>query len=136
MKMEGRVRRSRGSVDRHTSQSHPIIGTPCEVPLPSSVILRFNDPFAAARRLDEAQAELVENLFQNLALFSGQIAPRFLIEQREDLDHLRGALEVRFELLPGRRIGQVAEMDRRGAGERQHESRERERGLAGWRATK
>src|SRR5712692_2285217 len=84
MKIDGRDRRSRGSVDRHTAHSHPIIGTPCEVPLPSSVILRLNDPFAGARRLDEAQAELVEDLFENLAFFSSQVAPRFLIEQRED----------------------------------------------------
>src|SRR5678816_1761532 len=32
--MEGRVRESRGSVDRQTSQSQPIIGTPWDVPVP------------------------------------------------------------------------------------------------------
>ena len=32
--IDGRSRVSRGSVDRQTSQSHPIIGTPCEVPVP------------------------------------------------------------------------------------------------------
>ncbi len=32
--MDGRDRASRGSVDRHTPQSQPIIGTPCDVPVP------------------------------------------------------------------------------------------------------
>lgn len=32
--MEGLDRESRGSVDRQTTQSHPIIGTPCDVPVP------------------------------------------------------------------------------------------------------
>jgi hypothetical protein len=32
--MLGRVRLSRGSSDMHTAHPHPIIGTPCEVPLP------------------------------------------------------------------------------------------------------
>jgi len=38
-KMDGRSRLSRGSVDRQTAQSHPIIGTPADVPLPRKVIL-------------------------------------------------------------------------------------------------
>ena len=37
IRIDGRSRRSCGSVDRHTAQSHPIEGTPCEVPLPSTV---------------------------------------------------------------------------------------------------
>jgi len=37
--MEGRVRLSRGSLDWQTSQLHPIVGTPIEVPLPSTVRL-------------------------------------------------------------------------------------------------
>src|ERR1035437_3714117 len=61
MRIDGRSRRSCGSAERQTAQSHPISGTPCDVPLPSTVILRFNDPFAAARRFDEAQTELVED---------------------------------------------------------------------------
>jgi hypothetical protein len=34
--MEARERRSRGSVERHVPQSHPIIGEPCDVPDPST----------------------------------------------------------------------------------------------------
>lgn len=37
--MEGRVRRFRGLVEVHTEHSHPIIGTPCEVPLPNMMTL-------------------------------------------------------------------------------------------------
>ena len=37
IRIDGRVRRSRGSVDRQTAQSQPIAGTPCDVPLPSTV---------------------------------------------------------------------------------------------------
>ena len=36
-RIDGRVRRSRGSVDRHTAQSQPMAGTPCDVPVPSIV---------------------------------------------------------------------------------------------------
>ncbi len=38
---EGRVRRSRGSLEWQTAQSHPIVGTPIEVPLPSTVTVPF-----------------------------------------------------------------------------------------------
>ena len=37
-KIDGRRRLSRGSVERHTAQSQPIIGTPCDVPVPRNVI--------------------------------------------------------------------------------------------------
>ena len=40
--------------------------------------------------------KLVEDLLQHLTLFRGQVAARFLFEQRQDGDHLRGALEVRL----------------------------------------
>src|SRR5579862_6932749 len=51
--MEGRVRRSCGSVERQTAQSHPSVGTPIEVPLPSTVKVAFiflpsPDPSSAA----------------------------------------------------------------------------------------
>ena len=55
---DGRVRQSRGSVDRHTSQSQPIIGTPCEVPVPRKVMrtrygvmMRFWSPCACTKRI-------------------------------------------------------------------------------------
>src|SRR6266404_6315816 len=78
MAIEGRVRRSRGSVERHTAQSQPIEGTPWEVPLPSTVTLRFNNQFPGAGRLDKPQTQLVENLLENLTLLGGQVAPRLL----------------------------------------------------------
>jgi hypothetical protein len=37
--MEARDRVSRGSSERHVAQSHPIIGTPCDVPEPSTSTL-------------------------------------------------------------------------------------------------
>jgi hypothetical protein len=39
--VDGRLRRSRGSVDRHTAQVQPIIGTPCDVPLPRTMTRAF-----------------------------------------------------------------------------------------------
>ena len=37
IRIDGRVRRSRGSDERQTAQSQPIAGTPCDVPLPRTV---------------------------------------------------------------------------------------------------
>ena len=39
--IEGRVRRSRGSEEWQTAQSQPMVGTPIDVPLPSTVSLAF-----------------------------------------------------------------------------------------------
>src|SRR5579864_3852045 len=39
--MEGRVRRSCESLEWQTSQSHPSVGTPIDVPLPSTVRVAF-----------------------------------------------------------------------------------------------
>src|ERR1700692_1081667 len=39
--MEGRVRRSWGSLGGHTAQSQPSVGTPIDVPLPSTVSVAF-----------------------------------------------------------------------------------------------
>src|ERR1700682_1978066 len=38
--MEGRSRRSRGSLEWHTAQWQPMVGTPTLVPEPSTVMLR------------------------------------------------------------------------------------------------
>src|SRR5207237_4068961 len=88
IRIDGRVRRALGSVDRQTRQSQPIIGTPCDVPVPRSVILRLNNTLPAAGRLDVAQTQLVEHLLEHLPLLRGQIAARLLLEKREDVDHL------------------------------------------------
>src|ERR1700704_4296002 len=85
---------------------------------------RLNDPLAAAGDLDEAHAKLVEHLVEDLALLGGEVAARLLLEEREDLDHLGRAFEVRGGALAGHRVGQVAEMDRRGARQREHEGGE------------
>ena len=38
-RIDGLVRRSRGSLERQVLQSQPIIGTPCDVPVPSTSTL-------------------------------------------------------------------------------------------------
>jgi hypothetical protein len=137
MRTDGRVRRSRGSVERHTAQSHPIAGTPCDVPLPSTVTLRLNNALSIARglrgprRFNKAQAQLVENLFEDLTLLSREVPSGLLIEEREDLDHLGGALEVDLGPLARDRVGHVAEMNRGRARQRQHESDESQRRFFG-----
>src|SRR4051794_4621901 len=94
IRIDGRVRRSRGSVEWHTAQSQPIIGTPCEVPLPSTVTLTFNNPLSAARDLEETHPQLVEHLLEHLSLLGRQVAAGFLFEQTENVDHLRRPFEV------------------------------------------
>src|SRR3569833_152823 len=42
--IEGHDRLSCGSVEWHTAQSQPIVGTPIDVPLPSTVSLAFIEP--------------------------------------------------------------------------------------------
>jgi hypothetical protein len=39
--IEGRVRRSMGSVEWQTAHGHPKVGTPIDVPLPSTVRAAF-----------------------------------------------------------------------------------------------
>src|SRR5215471_18777950 len=124
MRMEGRVRRSRGSLEWQTAQSHPIIGTPWDVPVPRRVILRFNDPLAAALRLDVPEAQLVEYLLEDLALLGRQIAARLHLKHLENVDHLRSAFEVWLDALTGTRILEIAEVDGGRAGQRHHECRE------------
>src|SRR5688572_15077262 len=92
IRIEGRVRRSWGSLDVQTAQAQPIIGTPCEVPVPRRVTLRFNNALSGARYLDEPHAQFVQHLLEHLALLGSQIAAGLLIEQRQYLDHLRGAI--------------------------------------------
>src|SRR2546425_3405944 len=61
-RIDGRDRRSRGSEERQTAQSQPMAGTPCDVPLPSTVILRLNDALSTVPSLDEPEPQLVEQL--------------------------------------------------------------------------
>src|SRR6201994_3491460 len=74
--MDGRVRRSRGSVEVHTRQAQPSVGTPMEVPLPNMVISALwmeHAPWQAAEtpRLDQGTTlQVVENsvLYQGTTL--------------------------------------------------------------------
>src|SRR3954471_22708938 len=122
---EVRIRRSRGSADLQTVQSQPIIGTPCDVPVPRKVIftadaappgrrLREDDALLAFLGLDEAHAELVEQIVDELGLGRQQVALRLRLQHGEDLDHLPGGGKVRLGALSGVRVGNVAKLDRGG----------------------
>src|SRR5688572_23694995 len=125
-----------------------MIGTPEEVPVPRKVTrprvtLRLRSGRAPrlrsgswdddARRLrrvslladfDEAKAQLVDDLLEELTLFGRQVAARLLLQQRQDLDHLLRRGKIRLSRLPADRVGHVAEMHGGGVRERQHESNE------------
>jgi hypothetical protein len=63
--MDGRERRSRESSERQVSQSQPIIGTPCDVPVPRKMIRNssgLDDAALALLRLDEAEPQLVKQV--------------------------------------------------------------------------
>jgi hypothetical protein len=76
--------------------------------------------------LDVAHPQLVDDLLQELTLFGGQVAARFLLEEREDVDHLLRRREIRLAHLASDGIGDVAEVNRGGVSERQHETKERD----------
>src|SRR2546423_13123330 len=71
----------------------------------------------------EERTLLVQHLFEERPLFRGQVAAGFLLEQAEDLDHLRGALEI-GRRRAARGVRQIAEMDRGAARQRDHEGGE------------
>src|SRR5262249_31668033 len=94
MRMDGLVRRSLGSLERHTPQSQPIIGTPCEVPVPSRVTLRLNRLFPAASDLHESKPQFVQDLLEYLTLLGAEVTSGLLVEERKNVNHLLGALEI------------------------------------------
>src|SRR3954464_2723432 len=100
-KIDGRRRRSRGSADRHTGQSQPIIGTPCDVPVPRKVTFKsgFDDALVIAPRLHVAHAQVVQEAVEDLRLGGGEIAPGLLLQHAEHLEEHGGGLEVRFGAL-------------------------------------
>src|SRR5579862_5748863 len=108
-RMDGRMRLSCGSVERHTAQSQAIAGTPCDVPVPSRVTRMqeasgcsgLNDPRRAALDLDVAHPQFEQDLLDDLALLRRQIAARLVLEQRENLNHLPRAGQIRLEPLAG-----------------------------------
>src|SRR4051812_27555190 len=108
MSTEVRSRRSFGSVDLQTAQSQPIIGTPCDVPVPRNVIftaneadrrrraLREDDALLAFLGLDETHAELVQQVVDQLRLGRKQVALRLGLQHRQNLDHLASRGQIRL----------------------------------------
>jgi MazG family protein len=78
------------------------------------VTLRLDNPLPAILRRDEPHAQLEQHLLQHLPLFGREIAAGLQIEEGQDLDDLRRAVEIGFRLLLAREwIRDIAEMDRR-----------------------
>src|SRR5579863_1194451 len=86
---DGRVRRSRGSLEWHTAQSQPIVGTPIEVPLPSTVSVAFilssgGDLLRAFRNrvghFHVRHAHFVKRVLQEIFFFGSEIAFGFLAD--------------------------------------------------------
>src|SRR5580700_7076735 len=123
--IEGRVRRSRGSLERQTTQSQPSVGTPMDVPLPSTVSVAFmREPsglnlYAEASssagsrgrsRLRRARqgvghfhighTHFVEAVLQKVFFGRGQVALGLFRNQRESIDGLPSAKNVNPRLLP------------------------------------
>lgn len=86
--------------------------------------LRLDNGFLETGDLDEAHAQLVQHLIQHRALLRREVPFGLLSEQRQDVDHLRRALEVDVRRPSRIRIGQIAEVDGGRTGERDHELRE------------
>src|SRR5262245_18160427 len=127
MKIDGRDRVSRGSVERQVAQSHPIIGTPCDVPEPSTSTLaaeagvitsRRHDALLVTLRVDKTHAELIEDGLEQLLLVRGEIAASLFFEQRQNIDHLTGSHEIDRAGLLRAGLEAIAEM---------HGSRRRQR---------
>src|SRR5690348_16907734 len=76
---DARHRLSCGSVDRHVPQSQPIIGTPCDVPVPRNVMrkgvrLWLDDALVALLGLHEADAQFIEQVVDQSRFGFDQIA--------------------------------------------------------------
>jgi nucleoside triphosphate diphosphatase len=100
-----------GAQHRHLAVDHP-------------AALRRDDARFRLARLDEAKAQLVEDLIEQLPFFRTQIAPRLRLEQRQDIDHLLGGRKVHFRFLTADGIRNVPEVNRGGVRERQDKGSE------------
>src|ERR1700739_2758857 len=116
--IEGRVRRSCGSLELQTAQSHPSCGTPIEVPLPSTVSVAFmrvpSCSSSAGSRGDSGlrwarqrvgyfhvgHAHFVEAVLQEGFFGRGKIALGFFREKSERVDGLPRAEDIHTRLLP------------------------------------
>src|SRR5258708_18407842 len=114
---EGRVRRSCGSLEWQTAQSQPSVGTPMDVPLPSTVRVAFTrEPFCSSsagtrggsglrrtrqriRHFHLSHAHLVKTVLQK-GLFRGrQVALGFFRQKRERVNGLPRSDDVEPGLL-------------------------------------
>src|SRR5438876_3959560 len=107
---EGRVRWSRGSEEWHTAQSQPMVGTPIDVPLPSTVSLAFivngfPFPYRSLRRpshrighFDVGHAQLVKNVLEKVFFGGSQVAFGFFRQQTQGVDGLSRSDEVKTRL--------------------------------------
>src|SRR5579872_4677648 len=117
--IEGRVRRSCGSVERHTAQSHPKVGTPIDVPLPSTVKVAFIFSVLTSGRsgrgsrlrrtrdgvryLHIGHAQFVQTILQEILFDRRQVAFGLLRNQTQGIDGLARANDIDtrlFVLLP------------------------------------
>ena len=71
--------------------------------------------------LYESEAQLVEDLLEQLPLFGGQVAAGLGFEQRQDVDHLLCRRQVGIRLLPAHRVGNVSEVNRSRVRKRENE---------------
>src|SRR5687768_2801811 len=85
---------------------------------------RRDDSLFLALRFHEAQPQLVEHHLEQLPLFCGEVTARLFFEQREDVDHLAGGLQVDLRRLALSRFEAITEMYGGRRREREHEGRE------------
>src|SRR5579864_7965457 len=117
--MEGRLRRSRGSVERQTAQSHPSVGTPMDVPLPSTVKVAFmflvsssllssaagsgggawlRRPRERVGDFDVGHAQFVKTILQEVLFCVCEIAFGFFGDETERVDGLARADDIDLRL--------------------------------------
>ena len=82
---------------------------------------RRDDSLFLALRLDEAEPQLVEDGVEQLPLLCREVAARLLFEQREDVDHLAGRLQIDRTRFGRAGLETIAEMHGRCGREREHE---------------
>src|SRR3954470_3181309 len=106
---EGRVRRSCVSAELQTLQSHPRVGTPIEVPLPSTVrvaLMLWLDPADRRRplcdrirQLQISHAGFEQHILQHILLGVGEIAFCLFAEYRESVNSLTSTEDIGTGLL-------------------------------------
>ena len=104
MRIDGRVRRSRGSVERQTAavaadHRHTVRGAGAEEGMFKRCSSEFDYAFPSPEGLDKPHPELVEHLFEHLTLLGREVAARLLIENPESRSfatRLRGSVRRRF----------------------------------------